>query len=90
MPEIRMYVPRAVVFLTVTLMLALPAPSAAQSAPDLSKYQEMEIAAPDFSLRGLDGETYTMSDFRGKVVAQLFGADLSDRLAHAQTVRIGE
>ncbi len=68
MPEMKGSMLRAVGFLTVTLMLALSAPSSAQSAPDLSKYQEMEITAPDFTLQGLDGETYTLSDFRGQVV----------------------
>ena len=68
MPEMRSHITGSVVFLAVTLVLVLAAPSSAQPAQDLSKYQEMEIAAPDFSLRGLDGETYTLSDFLGKVV----------------------
>lgn len=68
MAEMKGSMLRSAVFLAVALMLALPAPISAQSAPDLRKYLEMEITAPDFTLQGLDGETYTLSDFRGKVV----------------------
>ncbi len=68
MPEMKGHMPRSVVFLTVALMLALPAPSSAQSREELNNYQEKELTAADFSLQGLDGETYTLSDFLGKVV----------------------
>ncbi len=42
-------------------------PRAAQAAPDKSK-------APDFSLKGVDGKTYSLSAYRGKAVLLNFWA----------------
>ena len=67
MPGMKGHMLRSGVFLTVALMLALPA-FAQLSREALSNYQEKAIAAPDFSLKGLDGKTYNRSDFLGTVV----------------------
>jgi peroxiredoxin len=53
--------------LTIVILLILSTHTLAQNVGE---------AAPDFSLTGLDGETYTLSELRGKVVyIFLFGAN---------------
>ncbi len=61
-------------FLTVSLMLSSPL-IYSHTRDELSNYQETELTAEDFSLKGLDGETYTLSDYKGKSIVVLqFGS----------------
>ncbi len=55
-------------FLTISLTLFLSTPLFSYSRDELNKYKDTELMAPEFSLRGLDGNTYTLSDFRGKKI----------------------
>jgi len=48
--------------LTMTLGVAAAVIGRAQSGPEL----KVGDAAPNFSLRGSDGKTYTLADFKGK------------------------
>ncbi len=53
-------------FLTMVLMTSFSTPVFPYSREDLAKYKEAELMAPDFSLKALDGNTYKLSDFKGK------------------------
>jgi hypothetical protein len=35
---------------------------------ELMQYQEKELMAPDFTLVSLEGDSYTLSDYRGKKI----------------------
>lgn len=53
---------------TPTEESAEPTPHQGESTPDAEKVATKGEAAPDFSLEGLDGKTYTLADFKGKVL----------------------
>ena len=90
---------KALVALSVVLLFA--AAVAAQTRPSGSKGKDLESempadarrlkigdAAPDFSLRGVDGKTYTLADFKGAPV--LMVAFLSNHCpySHAAETRL--
>ena len=56
------------VSLAISLVLFLSTPLFSYSRDELNKYQDKELMAPDFSLRSLDDNTYTLSDFKGKKI----------------------
>ena len=56
------------VSLAISLVLFLSTPLFSYSRDEMNNYKDKELMAPDFSLRGLDGSTHTLSDFRGKKV----------------------
>jgi hypothetical protein len=58
-------------FLTVSLMISSSPLIYSYTRDELSNYQETELMAEDFSLKGLDGETYTLSDYKGKRIVVL-------------------
>lgn len=61
-------------FLTMLAMIALPASIFAYTSAELRQYKEKELIAPDFTLKGLDGKTYKLSDYRKKIVVMEAGS----------------
>jgi len=52
----------------VSILLLCPAVSGAQGDLYDIRQQTVEVSAPDFSLKDLDGKTHNLSDYAGKTV----------------------
>jgi peroxiredoxin Q/BCP len=52
--------------MSIFLLAALCAGVLAQQPPPVKTHLKVGDAAPDFSLRATDGNTYKLSDFKGK------------------------
>ena len=57
--------------LTVLLMISSAPLSNSYTRDELNNYQDTKLMAEDFSLQGLDGRIYTLSDYKGKKVVVL-------------------
>lgn len=54
--------------LTLFFMSSFAVAGSTYSREELDQYQEKTLMAPDFSLKSLDGKTYSLSDYRGKKI----------------------
>lgn len=52
--------------LLCTLILSISLCAYSQQPPPSKTHLKVGGAAPEFTLRGTDGKTYTLSDFKGK------------------------
>ena len=50
----------------VAVLVPLTISVDAYTRDELSRYKEVELIAPDFTLKSLDGNTHTLSDFKSK------------------------
>lgn len=48
-------------------VLAWAAPGHAYKREELAKYEEKAMMAPEWTLKGMDGKTYSLKDYRGKM-----------------------
>lgn len=58
-------------FFTLSLVSFFSLPAFSQSRDELLKYKENVVMAPEFSLQALDGQTYRLSDYKGKKIVVL-------------------
>lgn len=48
-------------------VLAWAVPGQAYTRQELAKYEEKAMMAPEWTLKGLDGKTYSLKDYQGKM-----------------------
>jgi thioredoxin-dependent peroxiredoxin len=54
------------VLISIALIAVLSAVALAQQTPPVKTHLKVGDKAPEFSLRATDGQTYKLSDFKGK------------------------
>ena len=54
------------VLICLVVLAALSAVATAQQTPPVKTHLKVGDKAPEFSLRATDGQTYKLSDFKGK------------------------
>ncbi|MBN2298170.1 MAG: TlpA family protein disulfide reductase [Deltaproteobacteria bacterium] len=59
---------RFVIMAAVSILALCPVASGDEGAPFDIRQQTIEVSAPDFSLKDLDGKTHILSDYAGKTV----------------------
>lgn len=48
-------------------VLAWAVPGQAYTRKELAKYEQKAMTAPEWTLKGMDGKTYSLKDYRGKM-----------------------
>lgn len=81
---------RALVASLLLLLLAVPRTGSAGETEFKSGVFDPPRAAPDFKLKGSNGSTLTLSQFRGKVVVVQFGFTLCPRICPVTLTNVTE